>query len=217
MDVHDRLNQLTATVRTAKAMPMSASCLINRAEVLDLLELLREELPVNLDHADALISDREAFVAAGRQEAERILDGARDERERLIERTDVLVAARVRAAEVTGQARGESTRLLTDADDYVDRKLAEFEVFLGQVCSQVNNGRLRLTVRREADLERFKGETGEGAGDVAGEVTGEVGGDVAAEDKRLPQARGESSPASGPSSEPGADGQQSPVLADLSV
>jgi cell division septum initiation protein DivIVA len=168
VDVHDRLNQLTAMVRGAKAMPMSSSCLVNRAEMLELLERLREELPANLDHADALLSDREAVLSAGREEAELILEGARTERAQLIEQTDVLVAARARAATVTTQARGESTRLLGDADDYVDRKLSEFEVFLGQLASQVNNGRLRLTVRREADLARFQGEANGAAGEDRG-------------------------------------------------
>ena len=158
MDIHDRLNQLTAMVRGAKAMPMSASCLVNRAELLEQLQWLREELPANLDHADALLSEREAVLTAAREEAGRILEGAQSERAQLIEQTDVLVSARARAAAVTTQARGESVRLLGDADDYVDRKLSEFEVFLGQVASQVNNGRLRLTVRRAADLARFQEE-----------------------------------------------------------
>jgi cell division septum initiation protein DivIVA len=159
MDVQDRLNQLEATVRGAKTMPMSASCLVNRAEMLGILARFRAELPVNLDHADALLSEREAVLAAAREEAEGILEVARGEREQLIEQTDVLVAARGRAARVTAEARAESTRLLADADDYVDEKLAEFEVLLGQLASQVNNGRLRLTFRREADLARFQEST----------------------------------------------------------
>jgi len=168
VNVHDRLNELTATVGGAKAMPMSASCLVNRAEMLELLERLREELPANLDHADALLSEREAVLAAGRQEAEAILEGARGERERLIEQTDVQAAARLRATRVTSQARAESTRLLADADDYVDRKLSEFEDLLGQLTSQVNNGRLRLTFRREADLARFQGDDQGAVGDQEG-------------------------------------------------
>lgn len=152
MNVRDRLNQLTATVRSAKAMPMSTSCLVNRAEMLDSLQRLRDELPTNLDHADALLSDREAVLAATREQAERILEDARSEREHLIEQADLLVAARSRAATLTAESRAESARLLADADDYVDRKLAEFDALLGQLASQVNNGRLRLAVRREADL-----------------------------------------------------------------
>jgi cell division septum initiation protein DivIVA len=208
MDVHDRLNELTATVRSAKAMPMSASCLVNRAEILDLLERLREELPGNLDHADALLSEREAVLAAGREEAEHILEAARGEREQLIEQIDVLVAARARATTVTTQARAESTRLLADADDYVDRKLSEFEVFLSQLASQVNNGRLRLTFRREADLARFQGEAQETA---QGAVR---------EDEGLPDALAELADAlaeSGALSDPEAADRQGPATADLSI
>jgi hypothetical protein len=174
MDVHDQLNELATIVRGAKTMPLSTSCLVNRAEMLDVLERLRDQLPAALDQADALLSERDAVLAAGREQAERLMEGARAEREQLIEQTDVLVAARARAATVTTAAReestrlraeaddyvvgklAESTRLLTDADDYVDRKLAQLEVVLGQLGSQVKNGRLRLTARREADLARLQ-------------------------------------------------------------
>jgi F0F1-type ATP synthase membrane subunit b/b' len=153
MDVHDRLNEIAATVRAAKAMPMSASCLVNRNEILDALERVRDVLPVDLDQADALLSDRDAVVAAGRVEAEHLLEAARVERDQLIEQTDVLVAARERADAVVAQARTEAARLLADADDYVDRKLG---VVLGQLGSQVTNGRERLAARRETDLARIE-------------------------------------------------------------
>jgi ElaB/YqjD/DUF883 family membrane-anchored ribosome-binding protein len=151
MEVHDRLNELTATVRSAKAMPMSGSCLVKRAEMLDILERMRKALPANLHDAQALLSDREAVLAEAREQAEHILAGARAEREQLIEASEILVAARQRAGEVATEAQAKSTRLLADADQYVDRKLAEFEVFLGELSSQVNNGRMRLTARRETD------------------------------------------------------------------
>jgi hypothetical protein len=159
MDVHDQLNEIVATIRGAKAMPMSASCLVNRTEMLEAIERLRHVLPANLDDADALLSDRDAVLKAGRDEAGRLLDAAVAEREQLIEQTDVLVAARERAAAVAVQARAEATRLLADADDYVDRKLGEFEVVLGQLGSQVTNGRERLAARREADLARVQSAT----------------------------------------------------------
>jgi len=163
VDVHDQLNQIAATVREAKAMPMSASCLVNRTEMLEALERLRDVLPASLDHADALLSDRDAVVTSGREEAERLLEVARVEREQLLEESDVLVAARERAAEVATQARAEATRLLADADDYVDRKLGEFEVVLGQLGSQVKNGRERLAARRAADLAGTDGLPEDGA------------------------------------------------------
>ena len=151
MDVQDRLNELTAMVRSAKTMPMSASCLVNRAEMLEILERMRKTLPANLHDAQALLTDREAVLADARQQGEAILQAARNERDQLIEQTDVLVAARARAGAMTTQAQAESARLMADADGYVDRKLAQFEVVLGQRASQVSNGRLRLATRAEAD------------------------------------------------------------------
>ena len=156
MDIHDQLGQLEALVRGAKAMPMSASCLVNRTETLEAIERLRDVLPTDLDHADAVLADRDAVMAAGHEQAERLLAGARAEREELIEQSDVLLAARERAAMVTTEAEAEATRLLADADDYVDRKLAEFEVVLSQLGAQVSNGRERLLARREADLARVQ-------------------------------------------------------------
>ena len=179
MDVHDQLNQLEKMLRGAKAMPMSASCLVNRAETLDAIDRLRDVLPTDLDHADALLSDRDAVLAAGREKAERILEAALAEREQLIEQTDVMVAARARAAAVTTKARAEATRLLADADDYVDRKLAEFEVVLSQLGSQVNNGRERLVARREADLASVQAAAeASGTGVVARDARARNGGAV---------------------------------------
>jgi hypothetical protein len=152
MDVQDRLNELTAMVRSAKAMPMSGSCLVNRAEMLEILERMRKTLPANLHNAQVLLTDREAVLADARQQGQAILQAAHNERDQLIEQSDVLVAARARAAAVTTQAHAESARLLAEADGYVDGKLAHFEVVLGQLASQVSNGRQRLATRAEADL-----------------------------------------------------------------
>ena len=54
MDVHDLLNEITVSVRDAKGMPMSASCLVNRAEMLQALERLRDALPVSLPSSPRL-------------------------------------------------------------------------------------------------------------------------------------------------------------------
>ena len=56
MDVHDKLDQITALMEDARAMPMSASALVNRAEVIGLLDELRDLLPEQLHDADLLLS-----------------------------------------------------------------------------------------------------------------------------------------------------------------
>ena len=147
MDVHDKLDEIVSLVSDARAMPMSASALVNRAEVLELLAQLADLMPEELDQADLLLADREAVVEQGRAEAARIVEQARSEQDRLIEETEVVRAARERAAEVEQAARTESERLLAEADDYVDRKLGEFEIVLDKLTAQVRRGREHLAAR----------------------------------------------------------------------
>ncbi|MGN6302174.1 MAG: hypothetical protein ACTHN8_13930 [Angustibacter sp.] len=154
MDVHDKLDEITQYVEDARAMPMSASALVNRVELLGLLDELRDLLPEELHHADLLLSDREAVVEQGRARAEQLLAEAQTEHDRLVEQTEVVRAARERAAQVQQQAQAEATRLLEEADDYVDRKLGEFEVALDKLAQQVQRGREHLSQRSAADRAR---------------------------------------------------------------
>jgi cell division septum initiation protein DivIVA len=155
VDVQEKLTEITQLVEDARAMPMSASCLVNREEVLGLLDELRSLLPEQLQRADTLLNDREAVVEEGRDAARRLMDQARAEHDRLVEEQAVVIGARERAAVIITEANAESTRLLSDADDYVDRKLAEFEIALDKLTQQVQRGRARLNERRAADLGRL--------------------------------------------------------------
>jgi cell division septum initiation protein DivIVA len=148
VDVHDKLDEIVRLVEDARAMPMSSSALINRSEVLDLLGELGAMLPVQLDQADLLLADREAVVEQGRLEAARIIEQAQEEHDRLVEETEVVQAARERAARIERDAQAESERLLAEADDYVDRKLGEFEIALDKLTAQVRRGREHLAARR---------------------------------------------------------------------
>jgi len=171
VDVHDKLDEITQYVEDARAMPMSASALVNRVELLGLLDELRDLLPEELHHADLLLSDREAVVEQGRAQAEQLLAEAQREHDRLVEQTEVVRAARERAAHVQQQAQAEATRLLEEADDYVDRKLGEFEVALEKLGQQVQRGREHLSQRSAVD--RARGIVGDvEASDDAGDEPG---------------------------------------------
>jgi cell division septum initiation protein DivIVA len=173
VDVQEKLTEITQLVEDARAMPMSASCLVNREEVLGLLDELRALLPKELQQADTLLNDREAVVEEGRDAARRLMDQARAEHDRLVEEQAVVIGARERAAVIITEANAESTRLLSDADDYVDRKLAEFEIALDKLTQQVQRGRSRLNDRRAADLGRL----GSGGAHAAGSSADEDGPD----------------------------------------
>ncbi len=161
MDVHDKLDELTAIVENARSMPMSASCVINRSEVLGLLEELRELLPEEFRHAQLLLADREAVVAEGKQEAARIYELAQEDRARLIADTEVMAEAQRQADDIRAGATEEARSMRTEVDDYVDTKLANFEVVLDKTLTAVHRGREKLR-GRSAHGDLAEGEEGAG-------------------------------------------------------
>jgi hypothetical protein len=56
------LSELTEIVETARALPMSASCVLPRERVLDLLDELREVLPPEMDEARTVIATRDRLL-----------------------------------------------------------------------------------------------------------------------------------------------------------
>ncbi|MFG2680112.1 cell division initiation protein [Streptomyces sp. NPDC048392] len=144
MDVQNKLDEITAMVSGARAMPMSASCVVNRADLLSLLEELRAELPGSLARAQELIGDREQMVAQARQEADRIIESAHAERGSLISGTEVARRSQAEADRILAEARQEAEEVRAEADDYVDSKLANFEVVLTKTLGSVGRGREKL-------------------------------------------------------------------------
>ncbi|MBN9325356.1 MAG: hypothetical protein J0I87_00325, partial [Cellulomonas sp.] len=100
-----------------------------------------------LTRADALLADADAARADARSEAEAILARAREQADRLVEAEAITVEARDRAAQLLADAQEQADALRRDADDYCDRRLADFEIDLGKVLSQVQAGRAKLAGR----------------------------------------------------------------------
>jgi len=144
VDVNAKIDELIEIVESARAMPMSASCVINRAQVLDLLDDLKRGLPEEMDKARRVLADRESVLEDGRREAERLLERTRSERESIIGNTDVSREARGTAERILAEARREAEQMRLEAEDWVDQKLANFEVVLTKTIQAVGRGREKM-------------------------------------------------------------------------
>jgi len=144
VDVQKKLDEIVAAVSGARSMPMSASCVVNRADLLSMLEEVRQALPGSLAQAQELIGDQEHMVEQARQEAQRIIDTAHAERGSLISDTEVARRSQNEADRILTEARREAEEIRAEAEDYVDSKLANFEVVLTKTLGSVGRGREKL-------------------------------------------------------------------------
>jgi vacuolar-type H+-ATPase subunit H len=147
VDVQKKLDEIAATIAGARSMPMSASCVVNRAELLAMLQEVSAALPDSLSQAEELLGDREQMVAEARAEAQRIIESAHAERGSLVSDTQIARQSQDEAERILAEARREAEEIRAEADDYVDSKLANFEVVLTKTIGSVDRGREKLLGR----------------------------------------------------------------------
>ena len=151
MDVHEKLAELRQLVEQARSMPMSASAVVNRGELLELIDQLSSALETAFTESQRVVAEREEVVDEGRRAAEQIVADARNEREKIISDTDVYRVAKREADQIVERARAEADALRKETDDYVDAKLANFEITLERTTEAVKRGRERLAGRSAFD------------------------------------------------------------------
>ncbi|HEY6678102.1 MAG TPA: ATPase [Actinomycetota bacterium] len=154
-------------IREAKSMPLSSSALLNREEILELVSQMREVLPEEIKQARWVVKDREELLTKARRDSQRIVEEADQEQLRMATREEVVKRAEAEADRILAEAREESRRMRLEAEDYVDAKLAQFEIALqrsseelaatktalGRTLEQVEGGRERLRGSAPAQQE----------------------------------------------------------------
>src|SRR5271155_4676715 len=158
-------------VQTAKAMPLSASVLVSRDDLAELLQAALDSMPDELRQARWLLKERDEFLAEKSREADDLLEEVRVQAERMVQRTEIVRQANHVAQRILDDANEEARRLRHEAEDYADQKLASFEIVLDRTMKTVQAGREKLQV---SPLPRV--EIGEGGDTTLAPETPEGGG-----------------------------------------
>jgi len=129
-----RLRDLKRTIVEARAVPMSASCMVNRAETLAVIDTIIAGL-----EEDVETRAREESANSGRRGWD------------IVDQTEIVQEARTRAARIEAKAKAEQEELLAEADRYVETRLAAFEAELQVTLSRVGVMRDRLMSKVKSD------------------------------------------------------------------
>jgi cell division septum initiation protein DivIVA len=169
----DLLTELIESVETARAVPMSTSCVLPREKVLDLLDELREVLPPEMDEARTVIATRdrllkEAYEAAAesraravteadtlladaQHHAEQTLAAARDEAAQILRAAREEHAHLVASTTVHQAAAAAAAALRADAEEYQAQVTGAAQDFDARVRAEAD----RYATDARADAERY--------------------------------------------------------------
>lgn len=138
------LDDLRQRVVTAKAVPMSASVMVNRKETLAKVDELRALVSDAFGQARIVLARSDELAEAGRLQAAALVAEAQAEAAELVAAEAVHRQAESAASDVVKGASRQAGAARAEVDDYVDRKLAHFEVVLSRTLAQLSDGRRQL-------------------------------------------------------------------------
>lgn len=152
MDSIEKLNAAVTLIEEARGVPLSASCVVHRGEILEILDGARLALPTDLDQAIQIISARDVIVEEARVSAEQLIATAREDVARMVEQTAIVQAARDEAQRILDDARGLADQERAEVESYTDGRLATLEVILNKTMESVARGRERLEGAGDKDV-----------------------------------------------------------------
>ena len=152
-DVNRLIDMLYERVEEAKAPALKPNLsMVDRDEILDLLDELRAQLPVEIKRAQELAA-REKFVEEAKRDVERMMRQAELEARTKVSDSEVLYAAKEKARQIIAQAEDRSRKLYQVANEYAEDALARTEEAVQAALDEVKESRMRFRTASAAKMQ----------------------------------------------------------------
>lgn len=152
MDSIEKLIAAITMIEEARGVPLSASCVVHRAEILEILDQAKENLPNDFETARTILETRDSIIEESRMSAEQLIAIAREDVAQMVEQTSIVQTARDEARKILDDARETGEIEKQELEDYIDARLATLEVILNKTMDAVMRGRERLAGANDKDV-----------------------------------------------------------------
>lgn len=143
--VDELLEMLYEMLQEARSVPLSSEkCVIDREQMLDLLDEIKAKLPVELNEAKKLLSARAEYIASAKREAESIKKHAEEQARSMVSEERILASAHQKSGEIIKKAEERALELRKAANEYCDDLLRRTEEALSAAYDEMKRSRVKF-------------------------------------------------------------------------
>ena len=151
----DIIGELYDLVQDARAMPLAMDkCIIERDKVLDLLDEIIAQLPVELKQARTIVESRADLISQGKREKENIIRKAQEQAKQLVSQEAICIEAKKLADEIEKKANDRAAQIQRAGNAYMDESLRQTEEVISNALSEVRDTRMKFRAVTEAQEQR---------------------------------------------------------------
>ena len=158
MDALELLEELEDIIEKGASVPFSGRCILERDELLDVLQELKLKLPEDLKQAKWIKEERQRILQEAKTEADNIVATMQKKAVSMVDENEITKQAVIRGKQIVDASTNEAVEIKTSAYSYSDSLLETVEkVALGAIkemeqCVAIvrnNRGNLRDTYDEE--------------------------------------------------------------------
>ena len=153
-DINRLIDMLSERIEDAKSPALKPNMsIVDRDEMLYLLDELRAAVPVEVKRAQELLAAREKFVEDAKRDVERMMRQADLEAKTKVSDSEVLYAAKEKARQIIARAEDRSRQLYQAANEYAEDALARTEEAVQAALDEVKQSRVRFRSASAAKIQ----------------------------------------------------------------
>ena len=150
-ELQELIDEMIVAVTEAKSVPLSGNVMVDREQMLSMLENLRERMPEEMRAARWMVRERESFVARTNERVRDLVVRARKKADSLVAESSIIAEATEEANILVRRAEDEGRRIRLEAEDYAGDRMEKLEALLANVLGQTRTMRQDLHTTREVD------------------------------------------------------------------
>ena len=153
-DINRLIDMMYERIEDAKSPALKPNLsMVDRDEMLALLDELRAAVPAEVKRAQELLAARDKFIEDTKREADRVMRQAELEAKAKISESEVMYAAKEKARQIVARAEERSRQLYQVANEYAEDALARTEEAVQAALDEVKQSRVRF---RSASKEKMQ-------------------------------------------------------------
>ena len=142
--VEAMIARVESTVVSARSIPFSDNCMVDREEMLVLITMIRDNLPGEIKQARWLLEQNRQLIAEARKEAETITREAESRMTAMIDEHEITQQARQQSEITIENANQAARQIRNGAMEYARKRLGDVEEQLTQMLVTIQRNKKEL-------------------------------------------------------------------------
>lgn len=154
-NMEDIISALYDMVQDARAVPLAADkCIVERDKVLDMLDEIIAQMPVELKQARTIVESRNELIGQARREAEILVRQASEKAEKMVTEEAIYQETKRQCQEMVEKTQSRMAELRRVSNDYMDDALRRTEEAIALSLEDVRDTRSKFKALVDAQEKR---------------------------------------------------------------